>query len=113
MNGETVGKYLGLVNSRPAISPPGSESDPAPEPAISTPGSTAGRQSLCQPHLTQIEAAVAGGLSAQRIYQDLVCDHRFGGSYQAVQPFVRPLRQNQPGPFLRVEVEPRAGAPGD
>jgi len=53
INRETVGKYLRLVNSKPAIS---------------TLDSTAGRQSLCQPHLTQIEAAVVVGLSAQRIY---------------------------------------------
>jgi len=50
---------------------------------------------LCQPHLTQIEAAVVVGLSAQRIYQDLVCDHGFVGSYQAVKRFVRQLRQSQ------------------
>ncbi|SRR6266404_9899294 len=73
-------KYLRLAKSKPAIS---------------APGSTAGRQSLCQPHLTQIEAAVVVGLSAQRIYQDLVCDHGFVGSYQAVKRFVRQLRQSQ------------------
>src|SRR5271165_339668 len=113
INRETVGKYLRLVNSKPAISTPGSESDPAPEPAISTPGSTAGRQSLCQPHLTQIEAAVVVGLSAQRIYQDLVCDHGFVGSYQAVKRFVRHLRETQPIPFVRMEVEPGAEAQVD
>jgi hypothetical protein len=37
------------------------------KPAISTAGSTAGRQSLCQPHSPQIEAAVGAGLSTQRI----------------------------------------------
>src|SRR5271165_1140337 len=113
INRETVGKYLRLVNSKPAISTPGSESHPAPEPAISTPGSTAGRQSLCQPHLNQIEAAVVVGLSAQRIYQDLVCDHGFVGSYQAVKRFVRHLRETQPIPFVRMEVEPGAEAQVD
>jgi transposase len=98
INRETVGKYLRLVNSKPAIS---------------TPGSTAGRQSLCQPHLTQIEAAVMVGLSAQRIYQDLVCDHGFIGSYQAVKRFVRHLRETQPIPFVRMEVEPGAEAQVD
>src|SRR6266404_8551053 len=91
-------KYLRLAKSKPAIS---------------APGSTAGRQSLCQPHLTQIEAAVVVGLSAQRIYQDLVCDHGFVGSYQAVKRFVRQLRQSQPVPFVRVEVEPGAEAQVD
>ena len=116
---ETVGKYLLLARSKPAISILGSEPDPDSNPAISTPGSESGsgskpaistagsavgRQSLCQPHLPQIVAAVAVGLSAQRIYQDLVCDHGFAGSYQAVKRFVRHLRQTQPIPFVRMEV---------
>ena len=57
--------------------------------------------SLCQPWQPQIEAAVAVGLSAQRIYQDLVGDCGFSGSYQAVKRFVRQLRQTQPIPFVR------------
>src|SRR5580658_3305910 len=113
VNRETVGKYLRLARSKPAISTPGSESDPGAKPAISTFGSTAGRQSLCQPWLPQIEAAVSVGLSAQRIYQDLVCDHGFVGSYQAVKRFVRQLRQSQPVPFVRMEVEPGAEAQVD
>ncbi len=113
VNRETVGKYLLLARSKPAISTPGSDSDPGPKPAISTLGSTAGRQSLCQPYSPQIEAAVAVGLSAQRIYQDLVCDHGFVGSYQAVKRFVRHLRETQPVPFVRMEVEPGAEAQVD
>ncbi len=42
VNRETVGKYLLLARSKPAISTPGSDSDPGPKPAISTLGSTAG-----------------------------------------------------------------------
>jgi transposase len=128
INRETVGKYLLLARAKPAISTPGSEpdpnskpaipipgSEPSPDskPAITTAGSAAGRQSLCQPHSPQIEAAVAVGLSAQRIYQDLVCDHGFVGSYQAVKRFVRHLRETQPIPFVRMEVEPGAEAQVD
>ena len=128
INRETVGKYLLLARPKPAISTPGSEpdpnskpaipipgSEPSPDskPAISTAGSAAGRQSLCQPHSPQIEAAVGVGLSAQRIYQDLVCDHGFVGSYQAVKRFVRHLRETQPIPFVRMEVEPGAEAQVD
>ena len=113
LNRETVGRYLRLARSKPAISTPGSEVDPAAKPAISTLGSTAGRQSLCQPWQPQIEAAVSVGLSAQRIYQDLVGDHGFAGSYQAVKRFVRQLRQTQPIPFVRMEVEPGAEAQVD
>jgi len=106
LNRETVGRYLRLERSKPAISTPGSETDPVAKPAISTLGSTAGRQSLCQPWQPQIEAAVAVGLSAQRIYQDLVGENGFTGSYQAVKRFVRHLRQTQAVPFVRMEVEP-------
>jgi len=83
------------------------------KPAISTTGSAAGRQSLCQPHLPQIEAAVGVGLSAQRIYQDLVCEAAFTGSYPAAKRFVRHLRETQPIPFVRMEVEPGAEAQVD
>ena len=128
INRETVGKYLLLARPKPAISTPGSDSDPNSKPAIpipgsepvpdskpaiSTAGSAAGRQSLCLPLSPQIEAAVAVGLSAQRIYQDLVCDNGFTGSYQAVKRFVRHLRETQPIPFVRMEVEPGAEAQVD
>jgi len=128
INRETVGKYLLLARAKPAISTPGSESDPNSKPAIpisgseppphskpaiSTAGSTAGRQSLCQPYSPQIETAVGVGLSAQRIYQDLICEHAFAGSYQAVKRFVRHLRETQPIPFVRMEVEPGAEAQVD
>lgn len=53
------------------------------------------------------------GLSAQRIYQDLVTEHGFSGSYQAVKRFVRQLRKSQPIPFVRMEVEPGAEAQVD
>jgi len=113
VNRETVGRYLRLATSNPAISTLGSELPPDSKPAISTPGSVAGRQSLCLPWLPQIEAAVSVGLSAQRIYQDLVVEHAFTGSYQAVKRFVRQLRQTQPVPFVRMEVLPGAEAQVD
>jgi transposase len=112
VNRETVGKYLRL-DPNPAISTPGSGSPPDSKPAISTPGSGTGRLSLCLPWQVQIEGALATGLSAQRIYQDLVGDHGFGGSYQAVKRFVRRLRQSHPQVFERIEVEPGAEAQVD
>jgi transposase len=93
------------IQNRP-FRPPGSEADPAAKPAISTLGPTAGRQSLCLQWEPQIEAAVSVGLSAQRIYQDLVSEHGFSGSYQAVKRFVRQLRETLPVPFVRMEAEP-------
>ena len=56
---------------------------------------------------------MAVGLSAQRIYQDLVSEHAFTGSYQAVKRFVRHLRETQPIPFVRMDVEAGAEAQVD
>jgi transposase len=56
---------------------------------------------------------MAVGLSAQRIYQDLVSDHGFAGIYESVKRFVRPLRESQSRPFMRIEAEPGAEAQVD
>ena len=64
------------------------------------------RKSQCEPFRAQITSAWEAGLSAQRIYQDLVSDHQFAGSYDAVKRFVRKLGAAQPLPFRRMETEP-------
>ena len=46
INRETVGKYLRLARSKPAISTPGSEADPAGKTSHFDPRLVAGRQSL-------------------------------------------------------------------
>ena len=100
---ETVGRHLRLAGSKPAKVLAGSASDPAAKPAIPLTGClAAGRQSLCVPLQSVIESAVQAGLSAQRIYQDLICDHAFTGRYHSVQRFVRQLLQTQPVPFVRM-----------
>ncbi len=68
----------------------------------------AGPDSLCEPWKEWIEAALNGGLSIQRIYQDLVAEHQFGGSYDSVWRFVRRLERVLELPFRRIEVEPGA-----
>ena len=104
---ETVGRHLRLAGSKPATVLSGAEPDLAAKPAIPLTGClAAGRQSLCVPLQAVIESAVQAGLSAQRIYQDLICDHGFTGGYHSVQRFVRQLLQTQPVPFVRMEVEP-------
>jgi transposase len=94
--------------AKPAISIPGSGTEPEANPAIPTagvlaPGPSAGRKSLCEGWATQIEAALGAGLSAQRIYQDLVTEHQFVGSYQSVKRFVHRLAATRPLPFRRME----------
>ncbi len=98
----------------PAIVPPGSEVPMAPgcpaaessTPAISPTGSKPGRVSHCEPFEDFIKAGLDGGLSAQRIYQDLVSEQKFVGGYDSVKRFVRQLERANPLPFRRMESEP-------
>jgi transposase len=53
-----------------------------------------------------IEAKLEQGLSAQRIFQDLVGEHGFPGKYHSVRRFVAKLKQSTPLPFRRIEVAP-------
>ena len=112
VNRETVARHLGP--SKPAIPPLGSEdtgTGSAPKPAIPTAGSRSGRRSLCEVHLAEITLAIEQGLSAQRIYQDLVTSHAFAGSYTSVKRFVHQRRSSQKLPFRRWESEPGEEVP--
>jgi len=103
-----------LEGPNPVIVPPGSEITPAPgntpaeppNPAISPTGSKPGRVSHCEPFATFIKAGLDASLSAQRIYQDLVSEQQFVGSYDSVKRFVRQLEAANPLPFRRMESEP-------
>ena len=48
--------------------------------------------SSCEPDREIIELALGRGRNAMAIWPDLVSDHGFAGSYQAVKRFVRKLR---------------------
>ena len=48
--------------------------------------------SSCEPYREIIELALGRGRNAMAIWQDLVSDHGFAGSHQAVKRFVRKLR---------------------
>jgi transposase len=146
---ETVARHLRQgFESKPAIAPIGS-AEPAGEskPATSTvdfsspgegskpanapigssePGATrieapgAGRASDCEGYRQVILGWLEQGLSAQRIYQDLVQDHGFSGSYYSVRRFVRrlegqqtelPVRRMECSPGEEVQVDFGTGAP--
>lgn len=109
----TVARYLGL-SANPAIVPAGAEgSNPAivpagtgeAKPAI-LPAGRPGRVSQCEPFKETIERALEQGLSAQRVYQDLVTERAFPGRYDAVKRFVRRLRKVAPERFFRLECLP-------
>jgi len=116
---KTVRRYLREAAKSPTISTPGSEEAESSKAPISTPGQATGselvtealqaevgRPSLCDPHRLRIETKLDAGLSAQRIYQDLVAEIAFTGSYQSVKRFVHRLRQADPQRVWRIEVEP-------
>ena len=63
---------------------PFSEKQGSPRDALSA--------SSCEPYRELIEQGLARGRNGKAIWQDLVCDQGFAGSYQAVKRFVRKLR---------------------
>ncbi len=93
---ETVARHRRLTLegavSNPAIPPPGSA--PPTEPQAAEQGGPnpaippAGRRSQCAVFREAIVAKLELGLSAQRIYQDLVSEHQFAGGYDSVKRFV-------------------------
>jgi transposase len=87
---DSVAKYL-RENSKPAKAPTGS--------------GALGR-SRCEPFRESILAKLDQGLSAQRIYQDLVDEHCFDAQYHSVRRYVAKLNKTQPLPFRRMEVAP-------
>jgi len=105
-----VRRYLALASSKPPTNPQtGSEPEiskpPTPQTGVLEVGNC-GPESLCEPWKERIEAALAAGLSVQRIYQDLVAEQQFAGSYYSVRRFVLRLVKTLELPFRRKEVEP-------
>jgi transposase len=65
-----------------------------------------GRASQCEPYRELILAKLDEGLTAQRIWQDLVTEQGFAGGYDSVKRFVRRLGTARPLPFRRLECGP-------
>ena len=100
--------------SKPANAPSGSDglemtqsTESAAVSSVAGDGNRArGRSSDCEPWRDVIQLKCDQGLSAQRIYQDLVSEHGFNGSYYTVRRFVRRLEPARELPFRRLECEP-------
>jgi len=95
--------------SKPATQVPTGNS--VSKPANEVPAGTA--RSACEPYRAVIEAMVRQGLSAQRIYQDLIREHAFAHAYDSVKRYVRVLRAAEPVAFRRMESGPGAEAQVD
>lgn len=63
-------------------------------------------KSACEGHRAEIAGKVDQGLSAQRIYQDLVTERGFASSYESVKRFVAVLRAKEPRRVWRMESPP-------
>ena len=105
----TVGKYL-AGHSKSATNPQTGSgeaglSKPATNPQTGS-ATVFGPASLCDPWREQIEAALERCLSIQRIYQDLVLERQFAGSYFSVRRFVLRRVDAQELPFRRMECAP-------
>jgi len=109
INRRTVKRYMTLNDSKCTISTTGSSvqhpDDPLSKCTISTTG-FCGRKSLCEPWQDYIKNKLAAQLSAQRIYQDLVLEHGFEGSYESVKRYVKKLDGAGELPFRRIETAP-------
>jgi transposase len=124
---ETAGGYLRAAGI--AVRPPGGwgRSEPAKpaievttgsqaKPAMVTTGSEPGQPgseaattgSLCELFRDAIELGLSRGRNAMAIWQDLVAESGFTGSYQTVKRYVRTLRGKQ-SPEARVVIQTAPG----
>src|SRR5215472_9810111 len=112
---ETAGGYLRAAGI--AVRAPGGwgRSEPT-KPAMVTTGSEPGQTnsgtatsgSRCEHFRDAIELGLLRGRNAMAIWQDLVADCGFSGSYQAVKRYVRKLRGDQT-PEARVVIQTAPG----
>jgi transposase len=93
-----AGALIGSQKAKQAEALTGSMPPPTTTPSL--------QPSLCEPFRVVIQAKIDLGLTAQRIYQDLVAEHGFGGKYHSVRRFVRRLSPTQELPFRRLECGP-------
>ncbi len=97
----------GSEDSKGAKAPTGSESvEPALGAATDTGKVALRSRSQCVVFHEQIVAKIELGLTAQRIYQDLVADHGFTAKYHSVRRYVAALTGSKELPVRRMEVEP-------
>ena len=72
-----------------------------------------GPPSNCEPYRGEISRKLEQGLTAQRIWQDLIEEHGFSGRYPTVRRFVHQLKAQTPELVRRMEVLPGAEAQVD
>lgn len=107
---ETVARYLRGAPSKPATLSTLGAGPPLMAPDALPRGTASGRPSKCEPFREYVKEKIEQGLSAQRIFQDLVAERGFAGSYSSVRRLARRLGAVSVLPFRRMECEPGAEA---
>lgn len=96
----------GSGGSNRAKAPIGSDSSADGSNRATSTEAPTGSRSQCEPYRELILEKLQLGLSAQRIFQDLVSDHGYPGKYPSVRRYVARLGSSTPLPFRRMEVAP-------
>ena len=97
----------GSDDSKGAKAPTGSVADqPVLSGSTEEPVKAERSRSQCVRFHEQIVAKIEQGLTAQRIYQDLVADYEFSAKYHSVRRYVGRLTSSKELPARRMEVEP-------
>ena len=103
--GSVVQREPDSAGSKPASAPPGSTEHNSSE---------ENNTSTAWPWRQVIEQKLLQGLSAQRIYQDLLeAEHGYAGSYYSVRRLVKKLSGEAPAPYRRMECAPGTEAQVD
>lgn len=127
INRETVARYAQLARAAPATviatdlsEPTAATSQTRPNPIAGSvsadqtrPNPIKGPASLAAPYHAAIVAALEQGLTAQRIWQDLVEEHGFAGGYLSIQRYCRRLKRQRPEVADHLEHPPGAEAQVD
>ncbi len=115
--GAPIGSAMLATGGSTMLAAAGSESAPIGSatvvPTSRESVATAGLVSAAGPWREVILQKLEAGLTAQRIYQDLCCDHGYTGSYYSVRRLIKKLAASAPAPFRRMECEPGAEAQVD
>ena len=91
MRRETVARHDPRRQPKPAKVITGSQAAEAKPAKVIT-----GGRSAAEPYREVVEAAVAKGLTAQRIWQDLREQYGYGQAYSSVLRFVRTIKRRRP-----------------
>lgn len=95
----------GSDGSNGAKAPTGSGCpETAPNGATPSVPAPSGSRSLCEPFRELVLEKLEAGLSARRIFQDLIADQAFQGGYFSVRRYVARLGKSSPLPFRRLET---------